>query len=113
MSLGPIASERQANVGPSVDIRGESAAIEMLRTPGPYVPSAFGEQQWMLNKLQSAVAGQENIVVSDGLLLLEVEGMGMGRGASLVLPWGRGIYTLWMSSRGIFSCSTRVGGRGG
>ena len=99
MSLGPIASETQANVGPSVDIRGESAAVEMLRKPGPYVPSAFGEQQWMLNKLQSAVAGRENIVVSDGLLPLEVGGMGMGIGALLVLCWGRGRYTLWMCLR--------------
>ena len=47
---------------------------ELPRTPGPYLPSAFGEQQRMLNKLQSAATGQENIVVSVGLLLLDVGG---------------------------------------
>lgn len=73
MSLGPIASQTQANVGPSVEIRRErgGAVGEMPRTPGPYVPSAFGEQR-MLNKLQGAAAGGENIVVSVGLLPLEV-----------------------------------------
>ncbi|KIJ99731.1 hypothetical protein K443DRAFT_8212 [Laccaria amethystina LaAM-08-1] len=68
MSLGPIASQTQANVGPSVEIRRErGAAGEIPRTPGPYVPSAFGEQG-MLNKLQSAAVDGEYIIVSVGLL---------------------------------------------
>jgi len=84
MSLGPIASQTQANVGPSVEIRRErGAAGEMPRTPGPYVPSAFGEQR-MLNKLQGAAAGGENIVVSVGLLPLEVGGEGKGKGRGVV-----------------------------
>ena len=84
MSLGPIASQTQANVGPSVEIRRErGAAGEIPRTPGPYVPSAFGEQR-MLNKLQGAAAGGENIVVSVGLLPLEVGGDGEGKRSSVV-----------------------------
>ena len=67
MSLGPIASQTQANVDPSVEIRRErGAASEIPRTSVPYVPSAFGEQR-MLKKLQSAAAGGENIVVSVSL----------------------------------------------
>ena len=87
MSLGPIASQTQANVGPSVEIRRErDAAGEIPCTPGPYIPNAFGVQK-MLNKLQSAAAGWENIFVFVGLLPLEVgvERMGMGRGGALLV----------------------------
>ena len=74
MSLGLIVSQAQADDGPSVEIRRErDAAGEIPRTPGPYIPNAFGVQK-MLNKLQSAAAGWENIVVSVCLLPLEEDG---------------------------------------
>ena len=42
MSLGPIASQTQANIGPSIKIRRDrDAAGERLHISGPYVPSAF------------------------------------------------------------------------
>ena len=84
MSLGPIASQTQANVDPRVEIRRERGAAGEIRSiPGPYVPSAFGEQR-MLNNLQSAAGGGENIVVSVGLLPLEVEGDGNGKKRGVV-----------------------------
>ena len=83
MSLGPIASQTQANVGPSVEISGRGAAGEIPRTSVPYVPSAFGEQR-MLNQLQSAAAGGENIVVSVSLLPLEIGRDGNGKRSSVV-----------------------------
>ena len=77
MSLGPMASQAQANVGSSVEICRERGAVgEISRTPGPYVPSAFGEQQRMLSGLQGAVAGGERIVVFVSLLPSEVIGSG-------------------------------------
>jgi len=104
MSLGPIASQTQANVDPRVEIRRErGAAGEIPRTLGPYVPSAFGEQR-MLNKLQGAAAGGENIVVSVGLLTLEVGGDGNGKGRGVVgLVLGPGnIYPLDVLTFDIF-----------
>ena len=83
MSLGPIASQTQANVGPSVEISGRGAASEIPRTSVPYVPSAFGEQR-ILNKLQNAAAGGENIVVSVSLLPLEAGGDRNGKRSSVV-----------------------------
>ena len=79
MSLGPITSQTQANVGPSVEIRRErGAAGEMPRTPGPYVPSAFGEQR-MLNKLQGAAAAGRISLFPSVCSRWKLDGMGMGR----------------------------------
>ena len=84
---------------------------ELPRTPGPYLPSAFGEQQRMLNKLQSAATGLENIVVSVGLLLLDVGGEEEKR-CWFCVGAGEDVLFGCVHFR-IFSCLTSVGGRGG
>ena len=84
MSLGPIDSQTQENVGPSVEIRRERGAVgEIPRTPDPDVPSAFAERR-RLNKMQSPAAGWENIVVSVGLLPLAGGGNGNRKRRSVV-----------------------------
>ncbi|KAJ3534739.1 hypothetical protein NMY22_g6791 [Coprinellus aureogranulatus] len=81
MSQGPIASQSQSNVGPSVEVRRNRASLPatvgnlpMLQmqqgqpgTPLPHVPAAYGEQR-MINKLMNSGASGENVVVSVGLL---------------------------------------------
>ncbi|KAJ2919741.1 hypothetical protein MD484_g630, partial [Candolleomyces efflorescens] len=72
MSQGPIASQSQNNVGPSVEVRRDRSSLPPALaggppTPLPHVSAAFGEQR-MLNKLQNSGASGENIVVSVGLL---------------------------------------------
>lgn len=81
MSQGPIASQSQNNVGPSVEVRRNRASLPatvgnlpMLQmqqgqpgTPVPHVPAAYGEQR-MINKLMNSGASGENVVVSVGLL---------------------------------------------
>ncbi|KAF5313342.1 hypothetical protein D9611_008665 [Ephemerocybe angulata] len=75
MSQGPIASQSQNNVGPSVEVRrdrmsmpaGGLALQQAPPTPLPHVSAAFGEQR-MINKLQNSAASGENVVVSVGLL---------------------------------------------
>ncbi|RXW12394.1 hypothetical protein EST38_g13460 [Candolleomyces aberdarensis] len=72
MSQGPIASQSQNNVGPSVEVRRDRSSLPPALaggppTPLPHVTAAFGEQR-MLNKLQNSGATGENIVVSVGLL---------------------------------------------
>ena len=81
MSQGPIASQSQNNVGPSVEVRRNRASmpatvgnLPMMHmqqgqpgTPVPHVPAAYGEQR-MINKLMNSGASGENVVVSVGLL---------------------------------------------
>ncbi|TFK31772.1 TRAPP trafficking subunit Trs65-domain-containing protein [Crucibulum laeve] len=71
MSSGPVASQSQGNVGPSVEIRrelGVGSGVGMPPpTPGPYVSGAFGEQR-ALAKLRTAGESGESVVVSVGLL---------------------------------------------
>ncbi|KAH6891793.1 hypothetical protein BKA70DRAFT_1085022, partial [Coprinopsis sp. MPI-PUGE-AT-0042] len=71
-SQGPIASQAQNNVGPSVEIRRDRPHSIPLPaglppTPIPHVGAAFGEQR-MIAKLANSGATGENIVVSVGLL---------------------------------------------
>ncbi|TFK25456.1 hypothetical protein FA15DRAFT_687034 [Coprinopsis marcescibilis] len=69
-SQGPIASQAQNNVGPSVEIRRDrpqSMMHGLPQTPVAHVAAAFGEQR-LLNKLQNSSASGESVVVSVGLL---------------------------------------------
>lgn len=102
MSMGPIASQSQNNVGPSVEVRRDRSSMPALSsihtqmpmsgyqqqhhqagppTPFTHVAAAFGEQR-MINKLQNSGASGQNVVVSVGLLPMGEEVSRTG-GASL------------------------------
>ena len=102
MSLGPVASSTQGNVGLSVEIkreRGHGAEFGATQppTPLPHISGAFGEQK-MLAKLQGSSTSGENVVVSVGLLPIPHHKRG---GKEVILGPGK-IYPLDVFTLDIF-----------